>query len=118
MSDGTEIDIESMRQRLIAMREELARLVEAHESDRAVVELDQTTVGRLSRVDALQGQAMAQEVARRREVELKRIDAALKRIDDGDYGYCINCGEEIAVRRLELDPTAPTCIDCARRGEN
>jgi len=118
MTDPTEIDPEVTRRRLETMRDQLVRLAESHEADRDPVELDQTTVGRLSRMDALQGQAMAQEVARRREVELKRIDAALKRIDDGDYGYCIVCGEEIAVRRLELDPTAPTCISCARSGEH
>lgn len=118
MSDLTEINVEAIRARLLALREELARLAESHQADQDPVELDQTKVGRLSRMDALQGQAMAQEVARRREVELKRIDAALKRIDDGDYGYCIACGEEIAVKRLELDPTAPTCISCARSGEH
>lgn len=118
MTGRTDIDLSAMKERLLEVRSELGALVHDHEQDRSPVELDQTKVGRLSRIDALQGQAMAQEVARRREVELKRIDAALKRIDDGDYGYCINCGEEIAVRRLELDPTAPTCIDCARRGEN
>ncbi len=116
MTGRTNIDLAATRAHLLALREDLARLAEAHDADRATVELDQTRVGRLSRIDALQGQAMAQEVARRREVELRRIDAALKRIDAGEYGYCISCGEEIAVRRLELDPTAPTCINCARGG--
>lgn len=116
MAVRTKIDTESIRARLIAMREDLARLAQAHEADRAPVELDQTMVGRLSRMDALQGQAMAQEVARRRETEIKRIEAALKRMDDGDYGYCVSCGEKIAVRRLELDPAAATCINCARSG--
>lgn len=116
MEGCTKIDAQAMRARLLAMREELAKLADAHEADRAPVELDQTMVGRVSRMDALQGQAMAQEVARRRETEIKRIDAALKRMDEGDYGYCVSCGEEIAVRRLELDPAAATCIDCARAG--
>jgi DnaK suppressor protein len=78
--------------------------------DRAPVELDQQTVGRLSRMDALQVQAMAQETSRRRGNELRRITAALARMDDG---YCIECGEEIAARRLALDPATPYCIDCA-----
>lgn len=116
MDGRTDIDLAAIRVRLAAMRDELAELADAHEADRATVELDQTMVGRLSRMDALQGQAMAQEVARRRETEIKRIDAALKRMDEGDYGYCVSCGEEIAVRRLELDPAAATCINCARAG--
>lgn len=116
MDGRTDIDVEAMRVRLNAMREELTGLADAHVADHAPVELDQTMVGRLSRMDALQGQAMAQEVARRRETEIKRIEAALKRMDEGDYGYCVRCGEKIAVRRLELDPAAATCIDCARAG--
>ena len=83
------------------------------EGERAPVELDQQAVGRLSRMDALQVQAMALETSRRRAVELRRIAAALARIDEGDYGACLECGEEIAVRRLELAPAAPLCIACA-----
>ena len=64
-------------------------------------------------MDALQAQAMALETGRRREVELKRIDAALQRIEDGEYGRCVNCGEKIGAKRLKLDPTVPVCIDCA-----
>ena len=81
--------------------------------ERAPVELDQQAVGRLSRMDALQVQAMALETSRRRGVELRRIAAALARIDEGEYGYCLECGEEIAVRRLEFAPAAPLCIGCA-----
>ena len=81
--------------------------------ERAPVELDQQMVGRLSRMDALQVQAMAQETSRRRADEMRRIEAALARIEDGEFGYCLECGEEIAMRRLELDPAAPLCIDCA-----
>ena len=83
------------------------------EGERAPVELDQQAVGRLSRMDALQVQAMALETSRRRGVELRRIATALARIDEGEYGYCLECGEEIAVRRLELAPAAPLCIACA-----
>jgi DnaK suppressor protein len=78
-----------------------------------VVELDQTRQGRLSRMDALQGQAMAQETERRRQAELKRIEAALARIKSGDFGYCLSCDEEIAAKRLEFDPSVSLCVDCA-----
>jgi DnaK suppressor protein len=82
-------------------------------AERAPVELDQQAVGRLSRMDALQVQAMAVETSRRRGRELRRIDAALARMGEGEYGYCVECGDEIAVRRLELDPAAALCIGCA-----
>ncbi len=117
MTDRKDLDIGAMKERLLEMKAGLARLAHEHEHDSDIVELDQTTQGRLSRMDALQGQAMAQEVARRREAEIRRIDAALQRIDDDEYGYCIACGEEVALKRLELDPATPNCIDCARSEE-
>ncbi|WP_346915249.1 TraR/DksA C4-type zinc finger protein [uncultured Roseibium sp.] len=101
------------RKRLLAMKQELEALSEMSEGARATVELDQQSVGRLSRMDALQGQAMAQASERQRKTDLVRIEAALKRIDDGDYGYCLECGEEIAAKRLEIDPAAALCIACA-----
>ena len=116
MSDMTSIDIEAVRVDLAARREDILRVAAASESSRQPVELDQTRVGRLSRMDALQTQAMAIETARRRTIEVHRIDATLKRLTEGDYGYCATCGEEIAPKRLELDPATPVCINCASNG--
>jgi DnaK suppressor protein len=110
------LDLDKYAERLRARRAELLKAQEETEADRGTVELDQTTVGRLSRMHALQEQATALATARKREEELARIDAALKRIEEGDYGYCLVCGEEIDERRLDLDPSLPTCIDCARSG--
>jgi DnaK suppressor protein len=104
---------EKAKATLLALKEELTQLTQSSKEGRQPVELDQTAVGRLSRMDALQGQAMALEQARRRELEIKRIESALKRIEGGDYGYCLSCDEEIEEKRLELDPTTPTCISCA-----
>lgn len=115
--DNPDIDIDAFRARLEARRKQLSDLQEASAGSRAVVELDQQSVGRLSRMDALQGQAMAMEQDRRRSAETQRIDAALARIDSGDYGYCIACDEPIARARLDLDPAIPTCVDCAGRGD-
>jgi DnaK suppressor protein len=78
-----------------------------------VVELDQTKVGRLSRMDALQAQAMSVETNRRREIEIQRIESALQRLQKNDYGFCLRCGEDIAEGRLEVDPAATICFDCA-----
>jgi len=82
-----------------------------------VVELDQSKVGRLSRMDALQAQAMAKASGDRREAMLRQITAALKRIDDDEYGFCQSCDEAINPKRLEVDPTAVLCISCAARSE-
>ena len=113
----TDIDLSAMKARLLDLREETRQALSSAEADSHPVELDQSRVGRLSRMDALQVQAMAQEAERRHAVELTRIDAALERIESGDYGFCVNCGEEIAPKRLDFDPAAPNCIDCARGGE-
>jgi len=113
MSDRTDIEVAAMRAVLESKKGELEGLVSSTKDSRAPVELDQTTQGRLSRMDAMQQQAMAVETGRRREVELKRIESALLRMDDGDYGYCVMCDEPIALKRLENDPAVPTCLDCA-----
>ena len=110
------MDLKAMKAKLEERRDQLVHLAESSEESRRPVELDQTRVGRLSRMDALQDQAMQLETGRRRDAELKRIAAALARIDEGDYGTCLSCGEEIAPRRLDLDPTVSLCIDCAEAG--
>ncbi|HEY5791443.1 MAG TPA: TraR/DksA C4-type zinc finger protein [Gammaproteobacteria bacterium] len=107
----------ALRTQLIARRAEIENL-DATTSDAAsTVELDQARVGRLSRMDALQGQAMAQETLRRHKLERNRIDAALRRIDDGSFGDCLGCGEPIAAARLAADPSATLCLECAERAE-
>ena len=76
------------------------------------VELDQNRMGRLSRMDALQAQQMAQQAERRRLLKLQQIDGALVRINNDDFGYCFKCEQEIAVERLQFDPTITRCINC------
>lgn len=107
------MNLDKYRKLLLARKTELMDLVKSHEEDSATVELDQTMVGRLSRMDAIQGQAMAEEVKRRRDNELSRIGAALGRMDEDEYGYCLNCGDDIAEERLELDPSISLCNKCA-----
>mgnify|MGYP001811882603 CR=1 FL=1 len=106
-----------MRSRLLELRQELEAVVATGEESAAVVELDQSKVGRLSRMDAMQAQAMAQASGQRREAMLRSIDAALRRIDDGSYGLCVDCEEPINPRRLEFDPTVLRCVDCASKFE-
>jgi len=113
LSDAQLLEPEIARARLLAWREELTAMRESSGESRKTVELDQQSVGRLSRMDALQGQAMAQETERRRIRDLQRIDAALNRLEQGEYGACVKCGEDIAPKRLRIDPAAAACIACA-----
>jgi len=106
-----------LREKLLKLRAELLSVAASSADAAAVVELDQSKVGRLSRMDAMQAQAMAQASAGRREQMLRQIEAALQRIEDGEYGDCQSCDEPINPKRLEVDPTAVLCIDCACKAE-
>lgn len=108
------MDREALSRKLEKRRSELEQPSPSGEADRAPVELDQTSVGRLSRMDAMQVQAMAVASDQRRRSELYRIDAAIERLRTDDYGFCDICGEEIAPARLENDPAVTRCIACAR----
>lgn len=105
--------IEEFRRLLLQRRQELEAYSEMSAEARAAVKLDQSSVGRVSRIDAIQQQAMALVTERNRERDLQRISAALVRIDEGEFGYCVDCGENIAEKRLEFDPAVPQCVDCA-----
>ena len=115
MDGRTDIDLAELTKRLTERRDELLRL--ASTIEQGPVELDQSRIGRLSRMDAMQQQEMAREIGRRRTLEVSRADAALKRIADDEFGYCLSCGEPIAAKRLNLDPTASNCIECAQQRE-
>ena len=114
MVDSNATDEEAVRVALLGMRKELRDMMENGGENTAPVELDQTQQGRLSRMDAMQQQAMAGETQRRRHVRLVQIDAALARLDHGEYGYCVTCGEEINADRLALDPAIALCLRHAR----
>ena len=108
------VDADKFRGKLQARLEELNRLSAISSESRENVTLDQQRVGRLSRMDAIQGQAMALATEERREQARTRIEAALRRIKMGEYGFCLKCEEEIDIRRLELDPATPFCLSCAK----
>lgn len=104
---------ETIRVRIEARLAELDAVVSGGGADGEVVTLDQQRVGRLSRMDALQAQAMAGATDARRARERRRLRQALARLDAGSWGRCVDCDETIAAGRLEIDPAAERCIDCA-----
>ena len=108
------IDPDEFRGLLLARQDELRELSEMSQQSRDTVELDQASVGRVSRIDAIQQQAMALASERNRGHELQRIKSALARIDDDAYGDCLVCGEEIPEKRLRFDPSIATCVGCAK----
>ena len=98
---------------LEARRQELEVQSALSKEARDTVELDQQSVGRLSRMDAMQQQEMAQAQERTRQRDLQRIELAFRRLKDGEYGYCVDCDHEIPEGRLKIDPMAERCVNCA-----
>ncbi len=69
-------------------------------------------IGRLSRMDAIQQQQMAAAGRRATALRLRQAEAALGRLDTGDWGACLACGEDIDGRRLAARPEVPFCLGC------
>lgn len=80
------------------------------------VQMD-TSIGRLSRMDAMQSQQMALALKERQRQQLVRVERALRSIDDGTYGACKMCRGPISEERLELQPEATVCVACATKAE-
>jgi len=115
ISNMNDSQLKKFRARLLALRSDLKTQDSRGRDGQRIVTLDQQSVGRLSRMDAMQQQQMAKATQARRDQTNLRITAALARLDEGEYGYCLNCGDDIALKRLEFDPTVPTCISCAAK---
>ena len=111
------IDFECFRQKLLTLRRNLLEVEASGNESAGTVELDQSKVGRLSRIDALQNQALAKGTRQRRTIQKHRIDSALSRLENGTYGLCVGCEEAIDLKRMEFDPSIPLCLDCAQRRE-
>ncbi len=113
----TEANRRLFQQQLQDLENDIMELAQAGQAAASTVELDQARVGRLSRMDALQGQAMSKEVLRRRKEQLREVRKALQRIDAGDYGKCQECGANITFERLKFKPETQFCVDCANATE-
>lgn len=105
--------VDRYRPRVERELDELSALIEQSADSAAPVQLDQQSVGRLSRMDAMQGQAMAEAAARRRVLHVARLKRTLARMDDGEFGFCTECGERIPDGRFDVDPANQLCVGCA-----
>ena len=94
--------------------QELTAEDELRLSSQKTVELDQQSVGRISRMDALQSQAMAQAQQRRRDVLKSSLIAALQRLEEGEFGHCVDCGDEIEEARISASLVIIKCMSCLR----
>jgi len=107
-------DIAYFGGKILARIEDLRAQSTTSAQSRETVELDQQSVGRLSRMDAIERKAMADATHRVRQSEITQLIAARNRIVEGEYGYCLDCGEEIERARLASNLTVLKCFDCAQ----
>lgn len=112
------VDLTLWRSRLMAELNETTEAMRQSTQSAGVVELDQSGVGRVSRIDALQQQALAKGLLERLNLRKRKIDAALSRVDAGTYGKCCACQRELESDRLVADPAAVFCPDCAEERES
>jgi DnaK suppressor protein len=111
MNELSDQQKQELHRELIALREELHKLLADSSDGAQPVSLDEP-IGRLSRMDAMQQQSMVQANRRTAQTRLARIETALRRYDSDEYGLCASCEEEIGYSRLKAQPEAPFCIDC------
>ena len=106
-------------ERVLRKREEqtLEDLKRLNAAVQAPPGLDDGTIGRLTRMDALQQQEMALHGQRRLKLQLETIRGALSRVQDGTYGTCVFCEQVISPDRLEATPETPSCTTCQARLE-
>ncbi len=116
MSDLGDAESAELKRLLLALRGELAAAISAASDSAAPVALDQP-IGRVSRIDAIQQQSMAQAGRRAAQLRLQQVEAALRRHAAADYGSCLECGDAVGVERLRARPEAPFCLACQSRSE-
>jgi DnaK suppressor protein len=112
----TEHEVASLAEDLRGLRERLHAGLDAARDASKPVDLDEP-IGRLSRMDALQQQNMATANRRASQLRLQLVEAAQRRIEEGAYGDCLDCGEPVGFARLEARPESPFCLGCQSRRE-
>ena len=109
--------IGELREALKRQRDDLESRLLRITQDSAPVTLDQQSVGRLSRMDAMQQQQMARASQAQMTAHLNRVRVGLGAIEAGEYGYCKLCNEPVSFSRLQVRPDTPLCIDCQAQNE-
>lgn len=111
MSELTGAQKKELHSALLSLRNELQKLLEDSNEGAQPVSLDEP-IGRLSRMDAMQQQSMVKANRRTAQTRLSRIETALRRYREDEYGLCAECEEEIGYARLKAQPETPFCIGC------
>lgn len=117
MKKLTNLQLAELEALLKELAQEIEKSLEINAKSCATVELDQSRLGRLTRMDAMQQQKIAEASRENLKLRLKQIEAALKNIQHNDYGWCKICGEAIGYKRLKVRPESLICVDCKQHSE-
>lgn len=112
MDDLTEEQLQTLHTALLTLKEQLQQQLQQAESAAEPVQLDQTLLGRVSRMDAMQQQSVALSTRKHANITLKKVLTALQAHKQGEYGYCRRCGEPIGFGRLQAQPESSLCLQC------
>lgn len=116
MDELTPEQLSEFRASLLSLVDELGEQLATSRAGAAPVDLDEP-IGRLSRMEAMQQQQMTKAHKRRIELRLQQASAALGRLERGEYGECLLCGELISEKRLRAKPESPMCLPCQSERE-
>lgn len=106
-------ELEGLRDEILRQLERLERSMRVTDEGLRPVELDPGAVGRLSRIDELQNQALVRNLHEREQIKLGGLLKALRRMEEGVYGLCVECGGEVPFDRLLVFPETATCVSCS-----
>ena len=104
--------LESYRKQLQELLDEIEGYLAKTEQSAEAVSPDKS-LGRLSRMEAMQDQQLILEARRRKKMQKVAVLSALQRIEHGQFGTCIFCGKSIDPARLEVAPESSTCVSCS-----
>ncbi|HUG39555.1 MAG TPA: TraR/DksA family transcriptional regulator [Longimicrobiales bacterium] len=113
MKHLTSEQIDDLTSALDSALRKLERSMRTTEEALRPVKLDQSAVGRLSRIDSLQNQGLTRNLQEREQAKLGQVITAFQRLEAGTYGICTECGGEVPFERLEVFPETPTCTSCS-----
>ncbi|MEH6813577.1 MAG: TraR/DksA family transcriptional regulator [Motiliproteus sp.] len=118
MSNMNAAQLRQVKQLLLQNKQDLDAAIKSAELSSQPVDLDQSKVGRVSRIDAIQQQQLAKANVQTLKTQQLLMDKALLRLEAGEYGECLGCGEGILLKRLLIRPESPYCVDCQAASEN
>lgn len=107
------LDIAKFEERMKTELESVIASLEQTVEATATVEPSQSSSGPVSRIDAIQQQAVAIGLQNRLQLRRRKLEAALGRIASGHYGNCCECQDKLELDRLEADAATVFCLDCA-----